>query len=87
MVCIKMAFVTVNLVDYPRFWYDFVARLAAVDPSAAFHDLDIECYAEIAAAVDKTERGLRTLLTRRGIKVADYDGAAKKAKAEAKAAA
>lgn len=41
--------------------------------------------AEIAAAVDKTERGLRTLLTRRGIKVADYDGAQKKAKAEAKA--
>jgi len=43
--------------------------------------------AEIAKAVDKTERGLKTLLTRRGIKVADYDGAAKKAKAEAKAAA
>ena len=43
--------------------------------------------AEIAVAVDKTERGLRTLLTRRGIKVADYDGFAKKAKAEAKAAA
>lgn len=41
----------------------------------------------IAAAVDKTERGVRTLLTRRGIKVADYDGAAKKAKAEAKASA
>jgi len=43
--------------------------------------------ADIAKAVDKTERGLRTLLTRRGIKVADYDGAAKKAKAEAKAVA
>ena len=43
--------------------------------------------AEIAASVDKTERGLRTLLTRRGIKVADYDGAAKKANAEANAAA
>ena len=43
--------------------------------------------ADIAKAVDKTERGLRTLLTRRGIKVADYDGAAKKAKAEAKASA
>jgi len=42
--------------------------------------------AEIAQAVDKTERGLRTLLTRRGIAVKDYDGAAKKAKAEAKAA-
>ena len=43
--------------------------------------------AEIATAVDKTERGLKTLLTRRGITVADYDGAAKKAKAEAKATA
>ncbi len=42
--------------------------------------------AEIATAVDKTERGIKTLLTRRGIKVADYDGAAKKAKAEEKAA-
>jgi len=41
--------------------------------------------AAIAVAVDKTERGVRTLLTRRGIKVADYDGAAKKAKAQAKA--
>lgn len=43
--------------------------------------------AEIAKAVDKTERGLKTLLTRRGIKVADYDGASKRAKAEAKATA
>ena len=42
--------------------------------------------AEIAKAIDKTERGLKTLLTRRGISVKDYDGAAKKAKAEAKAA-
>jgi hypothetical protein len=43
--------------------------------------------AAIAAAVDKTERGVRTLLTRRGIKVADYDGASKKEKAAAKLAA
>lgn len=43
--------------------------------------------AEIAKAVDKTERGVRTLLTRRGISVKDYDGKAKKEKAEAKAAA
>lgn len=43
--------------------------------------------AEIAQAVDKTERGIKTMLTRRGITVADYDGAAKKAKAEAKQAA
>lgn len=43
--------------------------------------------AEIATKVDKSERGIKTLLTRRGIKVADYDGATKKAKAEAKASA
>lgn len=43
--------------------------------------------AEIAQKTDKTERGIKTMLTRRGIKVADYDGAAKKAKAEAKAVA
>lgn len=43
--------------------------------------------AAIATATDKTERGIKTLLTRRGIKVADYDGAAKKAKAAEKAAA
>lgn len=43
--------------------------------------------AEIAKAVDKTDRGVKTLLTRRGIKVADYDGAAKKVKAAEKAAA
>jgi hypothetical protein len=60
----------------------------SVDPVTALGDkISTMTVAEIAAAVDKTERGLRTLLTRRGIKVADYDGAAKKAKAEAKAAA
>ena len=59
-----------------------------VDPVTALGDkIHTMTVAEIAATVDKTERGLRTLLTRRGIKVADYDGAAKKAKAEAKAAA
>jgi transposase len=59
-----------------------------IDPVTALGDkISGMTVAEIAKAVDKTERGLRTLLTRRGIKVADYDGAAKKAKAEAKAAA
>lgn len=57
------------------------------DPVIALGDkIHSMTVAEIAAAVDKTERGLKTLLTRRGIKVADYDGAAKRAKAEAKAA-
>jgi hypothetical protein len=60
----------------------------SIDPVTALGDkIATMTVAEIAAAVDKTERGLRTLLTRRGIKVADYDGAAKRAKAEAKAAA
>lgn len=59
-----------------------------VDPVEALGDkLATMTVADIAKAVDKTERGLKTLLTRRGIKVADYDGAAKKAKAEAKASA
>ena len=60
----------------------------AVDPvealGAALSTMSVE---DIAKAVDKTPRGIKTLLTRRGIKVADYDGAAKKAKAEAKAVA
>lgn len=42
---------------------------------------------EIAKAVDKTSRGIKTLLTRRGIDVADYKGSQKKEKAEAKAEA
>jgi predicted transcriptional regulator len=59
-----------------------------VDPIVALGDkIATMTVAEIAATVDKTERGLRTLLTRRGINVADYKGADKKAKAEAKLAA
>lgn len=59
-----------------------------VDPvdalGAAIHSMSVD---EIAAATDKTSRGIRTLLTRRGIKVTDYDGQAKRAKAEGKASA
>lgn len=40
--------------------------------------------AEIAECTGKTERGIKTTLTRRGISVADYNGAAKQAKAQAK---
>ena len=58
-----------------------------VDPVDALGDkIATMTVADIAKAVDKTERGIRTMLTRRGIDVADYKGAAKKAKAEAKAA-
>lgn len=60
----------------------------SVDGVAALGDaIATMTVAEIAKAVDKTERGLKTLLTRRGIDCADYKGAAKKAKAEAKATA
>jgi len=61
---------------------------STVDPVSALGDKIVSMtVAEIAQAADKTERGIKTLLTRRGITVADYDGAAKKAKAEAKTAA
>lgn len=58
-----------------------------VDPVTALGDaISTMTVDAIAAAVDKTSRGIRTLLTRRGIKVADYDGKAKQEKAAAKAA-
>lgn len=56
------------------------------DPVEALEDISSMTVADIAKAVDKTERGVRTLLTRRGISVKDYDGKAKRAKAEGKAA-
>ena len=34
----------------------------------------------IAEAIGKTARGVKTMLTRRGLTAADYDGAAKAAK-------
>jgi transcriptional regulator with XRE-family HTH domain len=60
----------------------------AVDAVAALGDAITGMTVEaIAKAVDKTERGVRTLLTRRGINVADYKGSDKKAKSEAKQSA
>jgi transposase len=60
----------------------------SVDPVAQLGEkIHAMTVAEIAAAVDKTGRGIKTMLTRRGIKVADYDGATKKDKADAKRAA
>ncbi len=37
----------------------------------------------IAESIGKTPRGVKTMLTRRGLTAADYDGAAKSAKASA----
>lgn len=56
-----------------------------VDPVTGLGDaIATMTVADIAKAVDKTERGIKTLLTRRGIDCADYKGSAKKAKAEGK---
>lgn len=58
----------------------------AVEAKDAFADLGDKIpqmtVAEIAEAVGKTERGVKTMLTRRALSASDYDGAAKAAKAE-----
>jgi len=41
--------------------------------------------AEIAERLDRTERGVKTMLTRRGVSAKDYDGAGKRDKRDAKA--
>lgn len=48
-------------------------------------DLSKMTVEEIGEAVGKTERGVKTTLTRRGLSCADYDGEKKKARREAKA--
>lgn len=57
----------------------------AVDPVAALGDLSAMTVADIAEATGKSERGVKTLLTRRGISCKNYDGEARAAKAAAKA--
>lgn len=58
------------------------------DVLAGLADIESMTVEAIAAAVSKTERGVKGMLTHRGIKVADYDGAKRNAKnAEKRAAA
>ena len=54
------------------------------DPIEALGDVSGMTVAEIATASGKTERGIKTVLTRRGLVAKDYDGEAKRAKNEAK---
>ena len=42
--------------------------------------------ADIAVKIEKSERGVKAMLTKRGIKCADYDGEARRAKADKKKA-
>ena len=51
------------------------------DALDALGDVSAFTVEALAEALGKTPRGVRTMLTRRGITIADYDGAAKKAKA------
>ena len=53
------------------------------DPLADLGDVSGMTVEEIATAIDKTARGVKTMLTRRGLVAADYDGASKKEKATA----
>lgn len=55
----------------------------APDAFNALGDVSKMTVAQIAEALEKTERGVKTMLTRRGVTVADYDGAARKEKANA----
>lgn len=55
----------------------------AADPLEAIGDVAAMSVAQIAEKIGKTERGVKTMLTRRGLKASDYDGAAKKEKAAA----
>ena len=53
------------------------------DPLADLGDVAGMTVEQIADAIGKTARGVKTMLTRRGLVAADYDGAAKKEKASA----
>ena len=53
------------------------------DPLAELTDIATMGVEDIAEAIGKTARGVKTMLTRRGLTAADYDGAAKKEKASA----
>lgn len=54
---------------------------SSVDPLTELGDVSAMTVEEIATTIGKTVRGVKTMLTRRGIVAADYDGAAKKEKA------
>ena len=58
-----------------------------IDAVANLENIGTMTVAEIATAIDKTERGVKTMLTRRGIDAKDYAGSKKQAKIAANATA
>lgn len=61
------------------------AKAEAGDPIAALDNVSEMTVAQIAEAIDKTERGVKTMLTYRKLACADYDGFAKAEKNARKA--
>jgi len=59
---------------------------AHVDALEALGDISAMTVEQIAESIDKTVRGVKTMLTRRGLTCSNYDGAKRKEKAAAKAA-
>jgi hypothetical protein len=60
---------------------EFTQSATKEDPLASLTNISDMTVEAIAEAIGKTARGVKTMLTRRGISAADYDGAAKSAKA------
>jgi hypothetical protein len=63
---------------------EFTKTSTRTDPLTELGDVTGFTVAEIAEKIEKTERGVKTMLTRRGLKATDWDGAARQAKAAAK---
>ena len=60
---------------------EFTKNTDKTDPLADLGDVSEMPVDTIAEAIGKTPRGVKTMLTRRGLVAADYDGAAKQQKA------
>lgn len=60
---------------------EFTKGSAKDDPLADLGDVSDMTVESIAEQIGKTARGVKTMLTRRGLTASDYDGAAKKEKA------
>jgi hypothetical protein len=60
---------------------EFTKGASKEDPLADLGDVSGMTVEAIADAIGKTPRGVKTMLTRRGMVAADYDGAAKREKA------
>ncbi len=60
---------------------EFTKGSTKTDPLAELTNIAAMSVEEIAESIGKTARGVKTMLTRRGLVASDYDGAAKKEKA------